>query len=528
MAYLTSESGLFGDFAIDDPATIFPRASRPIATRDCTSATCADRFSISTLQEIVDIFAAARNMRDPYELLRLFIGRIERAGPAIGGFDELAESWSNAHALRGISEAEVFASPATAPFLKAVFDFYFRTDLYGHWKESDPIILSSGSFDGTIYGLPSSLKDCLRFALDRNWYGYSHSFGRTSARQALAEFESVRLGSAPAVSPEEIVVTLGGTSAVASVADFLALQSPNDTRVALCAVPNYPPLLASIAKRFRVELVPTPIHERQTDIAPLIAAVATQRPRLILLQTVTNPSGLRVAEEQIGELVRAVPSDCYVILDECHNYFGPLVELTPERRRPNVITIHSLSKLWASPGLKVGWMTASPDFADEFYEHASTMYGGPPSIAFLLLEIFAMFEAARLRGGLDVSAALRRLSPDYNLKHETLAAGYADYMHSFDVLHDRVYAARSRAADALADAGFEVLVPDYSINMLARFGDLPSYHLYRELVSKAGVSVYPGLLCAAGSPGLVRISPCVPEPVLLEAVRRIKRWSYSS
>jgi aspartate/methionine/tyrosine aminotransferase len=244
----------------------------------------------------------------------------------------------------------------------------------------------------------------------------------------------------------------------------------------------------------------------------------------VLLQTVTNPSGLRVSENQIAELVRKAPHDCHIILDECHDYLGPAVNLTMERRKANVVSVHSISKLWAAPGLKAGWIVASPEIVNAFYEYASTIYSGPPSLTFLLLEIFGIFESARQLGNFDVVSTLSRLPASYRSRSEDLLSGFDNYVRSYDILRNKVSRAKLIASTGFADAGFDVLVPDYSINLLTRFGDLPSYYLFRNLISETKVSVYPGLLCGIGTPGIVRISPCVPEPVLVEAIQRVKNW----
>jgi len=50
-----------------------------------------------------------------------------------------------------------------------------------------------------------------------------------------------------------------------------------------------------------------------------------------------------------------------------------------------VVFVRSLSKQWTAPGLKCGWVRFPDDFINAFYDHASTTYGGPPSIFSLLL-----------------------------------------------------------------------------------------------------------------------------------------------
>ncbi|MEV0266921.1 pyridoxal phosphate-dependent aminotransferase [Streptomyces sp. NPDC050617] len=512
--------GLFAH--LPAPRSTPSQAGRP-RTAPAVAAPLGGTDGHAPVDELRSVFERAPDPADTGRLLELFVGQQEATVPPVGR-DAARDAWVSSRRRRTLSSRELLEQPALPHLVKSVFDFYFRDDLYGYWAGQEPIILSSGSFDETVFGLPASLKDCIRYALDRNWYGYSDSLGRASAREALAVLETVRFGGRLTVGADRIAVTLGGTAALDSIVDLLAGARPHDTRPALCAVPNYPPLMAAMARRMPVHCVETPIVYGGTDITALIER-ARGGARMILLQTVTNPSGLRVPEERLAELIEAAPPDCYIVLDECHDAFGPEVPLTPARMADNVISIRSVSKRWGAPGLKAGWLVASPDVIDEFYGQASTTYGGPPSLFYLLIEMLGLFEAARLGGAMDVPAVLGRLSDDYGLNTATLEAGFADYLRATEEMTERVLRCRRHAVDALDSMGVPVLVPEYSINLLARFGNEPSYRTYRRLISETGVSTYPGLLCVAGGPGLVRLSPCLPESVLDEAMARLAKWA---
>lgn len=511
------DRGLFDDMPAPRPAHI-PAQRRPAAL----PSTVPPGFGGGPLEELRRAFERAADPADVRELLRLFVGEVESSAPPIG-LPDARRAWSLSRRRRTLSSRDLLDQPALPRLVKSVFDFYFRDDLYGHWADTEPIVLSSGSYDETVFGLPESLKDCIRFALERNWYGYSDSLGRTSAREALAVLETARSGGRTTIGADRIAVTLGGTAALASIVDLLVGAGPDETRPALCAVPNYPPLVAAMARRLPVHCVETPMADGATDIGSLIDR-ARDGARLILLQTVTNPSGLRVPEERLADLIAAAPRDCFIILDECHDAFGPAVPLTAARLADNVISIRSISKRWGAPGLKAGWLVASSGFIEEFYAHASTTYGGPPSLFYLLLEMLGLFEAARLGGGMDAESLLARLSGEYGLNAATLHAGFADYLQAAEEMSDQVLRCRGHVVDALDAMGVPVVVPEYSINLLARIGDEPSYRTYRRLVSETGVSTYPGVLCMAGGPGLVRISPCLPESVLDEAMARLTKW----
>ena len=138
---------------------------------------------------------------------------------------------------------------------------------------------------------------------------------------------------------------------------------------------------------------------------PLIDAIRSDTPAVVL-QTVTNPTGTFVAESDIAELIAAAGPETMFILDECHECVGPERLRGACRADPRVIRINSLSKSYSVPGLKIGWILASTAFIAEFYEYASTSYGGPPSFFYTLVEVAARLERTLL---LDIDCAFRDL-----------------------------------------------------------------------------------------------------------------------
>ena len=192
--------------------------------------------------------------------------------------------------------------------------------------------------------------------------------------------------------------------AVSAVADFLLSRSRNPQPV-LCAMPNYPPLVEAISRRHPVQLVPLSCGAGATSVRPLIDAIRSDTPAVVL-QTVTNPTGTFVAESDIAELIAAAGPETMFILDECHECVGPERLRGACRADPRVIRINSLSKSYSVPGLKIGWILASTAFIAEFYEYASTSYGGPPSFFYTLVEVAARLERTLL---LDIDCAFRDL-----------------------------------------------------------------------------------------------------------------------
>ncbi|MGY2125095.1 pyridoxal phosphate-dependent aminotransferase [Nocardia gipuzkoensis] len=494
-----------------------PRASpEPLESTRPVRGTDAVLFCGEPLDELS---TAIEHSPDPADTATVFSTFLQQ----LGAGHPNNPTWSPTMAKRLVNDVSLpWTRPIMPSVVKMVFDYYFRDDLYQLQLGRQPIILSSGSSDETIFGLPDSLKDCVRVALGQNWYGYSDSLGRTSARNALARLESSRFSECTGIEAANVAVTLGGTAAVSALVDLIA-GSSGQGRSAVACVPNYPPLVAAMSRRLPVTLANLSLDSSGVDVSDVITAMAS-RPRLVLLQTVINPWGRRISEAQLETLIAALPIDCYLILDECHDAFGPAIRLTPARRDPRVISVRSLSKQWAAPGFKAGWIVASENLIAELYSYASTNYGGPPSLLYLFLEMFAIFEQARLSDDGIPREQQTYLCDTYGLSSGRVESGLMDYLSGAAAMHNKVVRRRRYAVERLMDGGVETLAPEYSINIFTRFGSMPSYQLYRRLVEDAGVSIYPGILCMTDTRGTARISPNIPEDILESALDRVLEW----
>jgi aspartate/methionine/tyrosine aminotransferase len=453
-----------------------------------------------------ELFERARDPGDAGELCRLYIGAVEAELGAGCLRPDLAAQWRSAAPVRQVSDDEILQSRATVRWVKHLFNYYFRDDLYGALRRDDTVLLSSGSLDERVYGLPQSLKRLIVAAIDRDWYGYSDSRGRRSSRRAIAALENCRVAGAP-YDEDWIAVSMGGTFAIACLADFL-LSGTAPTAPALCAIPNYPPLVEAVARRTAVQLVAV-ATEGATDISALIAALRPDTP-LVMLQTATNPTGTCVPEHQIARLIAAASPSTIIILDEAHECLSGRVQppRCPERARANVVRVASLSKTHSVPGMKLGWIVAHPDVMREYYEYASTTYGGPPSLFYLLVEVAARFEAW-LAVNLDVPSehALDEFEPSYGITLQGVTSQYVGYLAQRRQLERRITECRERALSALAVGGCRPAQATHSINVAFQVGDCgSSYVWFRRCLAATNVACFPGILTFGLNEDAMRIT----------------------
>jgi aspartate/methionine/tyrosine aminotransferase len=503
-----------------------PAEAHALARHQCQPGSTTQRYDQGVDDLLLETFAHAERPDDPYELRDLYIGRVEAALGASCTRPDLAMRWRNSKVRRQITAEAVLRSRVTPRLVKELFNFFFRDDLYGILRPTAQTILSSGAVDELGFGLPESLKDCVRYALARDWYGYSDSRGRESVRDAIAAYESARVDGV-SYSGANVAITMGVTFAINVLADFLFCDRPAAASPALCAIPNYPPLVQAVARRTATQLVPLAVEDGCTSLDALIDAITPQTP-LILLQTVTNPTGSAPTEDAIARLVAAAPSSCWIVLDESHEWLGPEPVRTRARGAANVIRVNSASKAWSVPGMKLGWMLADSALIDEYYEFASTSFGGPPSLFYTCLEMLARMERWRLQGIEPSGAELAEFEPSYNLELSNISLAFASYCKDRIAREDTLRTLRDATVAGLTNAGAVVLPPRYSINLLATFpGYADSYLCFRELLRDTGVAVFPGVLMFASGGG-VRITTSRQWPDLLAGVQRLESRSAPS
>ena len=183
------------------------------------------------------------------------------------------------------------------------------------------------------------------------------SLGQYVARVAIGEHYGK-----PAVAPERILLTTG--TSIAYWYAFKLLCEAGDN--VLCPIPSYP-LFDYIARLAGIEIRHYCLDEDrawQIDMEDLEDRI-TRQTRAIVLISPHNPTGMVASRNQIEELAHiARRHQLPIISDEVFWNFtfenGP-VSRPMDTDAPLVITLNGFSKMYALPGLKLGWMAVSGD-----------------------------------------------------------------------------------------------------------------------------------------------------------------------
>lgn len=249
---------------------------------------------------------------------------------------------------------------------------------------------------------PAFMLEEARAAIAAGVNQYPPGRGIAPLRQAIVDHSRRHYGLEydPAT---EVLVTTGATEAIAAA--ILAFVDPGDEVVAL--EPFYDSYAASVALAGgRLVGVGLFGPDFRLDHAEL-AAVFTDRTKLVLLNSPHNPTGTVLDRADLAEVARlAVANDVLVVCDEVYEHLVfddaehvPLATLPGMRER--TLRISSSGKTFSATGWKIGWALGPAELVTEVTavkQFLTFVSGAPfqPAVARALTEGEAWVEANRL------------------------------------------------------------------------------------------------------------------------------------
>ena len=210
---------------------------------------------------------------------------------------------------------------------------------------------------------------------------YPPMAGTAALRQAVAEHYRAHQGLD--LMPSEVIVTSGATEALAAA--IFALVSPGDEVVMFQPLYDaYLPLVqraGGVAKLVRLE----PPAWRIT--AEALATVASERTRLMILNSPLNPTGSMIGADELALLADfCVNHDVTAICDEVweHVVFDGRAHcslMAEPGMRERTVKIGSAGKIFSLTGWKVGWMCAAPAISSVLAKaHQFLTFTTPPNL----------------------------------------------------------------------------------------------------------------------------------------------------
>jgi aspartate/methionine/tyrosine aminotransferase len=310
--------------------------------------------------------------------------------------------------------------------------------------------------------------------------GYTPSSGFPELRDAIAALN-------PPAERDNVMVTVGAIEALLILHNLLL--EPGDEVV--CLWPAYQPLheLATGAGgsvRF-VELQ----HDEDfaIDLGAIEDAVGP-RTKVVLLNVPHNPTGQTASPEDLRELARRLaPLGVTLIVDEVFREMRSGHPPSAWDGQANLIVIGSMSKSYALPGLRIGWLVATPELvvkARQFRKYTSLNPGSRDQL----------WALAALEHREAVLARTWRLTED---GAELATRWIADHPEDLDI----------------------VAPPAGGLFFPRLLRDMPTLDFCAELVRDTGVLLAPGSVCYE-SEGFLRLGVATPQ---LEAgLERLDGW----
>jgi aspartate/methionine/tyrosine aminotransferase len=183
------------------------------------------------------------------------------------------------------------------------------------------------------------------------------SLGQPASREAIAQYYA-----GLNISPEHVLITPG--TSVSYWYCFKLLTESGDE--ILCPQPSYP-LFDYIARLAGVYMRHYRLDERRgwaIDLDHLENQITTGT-RAIILISPHNPTGMVASEEQLRGLAEIAQRHALpIISDEVFSEFffdSGVFPRIASTDAPLVFTLNGFSKMFALPGIKVGWMAVTGD-----------------------------------------------------------------------------------------------------------------------------------------------------------------------
>ena len=243
----------------------------------------------------------------------------------------------------------------------------------------DVINLSVGEPD---FNTPDHIKEAAKKAVDENFSFYTPVPGYLSLRKAVSD--KLKNENNLDYAPEQIVVGNGAKHALCNA--IMALVNPGDEVV----IPT--PAWVSYMQMVILAggenvLVPTTLHTNFKVSPEQLEAAITEKTRLVILCSPSNPTGSIYNKEELKGLAEVIErhENVMVIADEIYehiNYVGVHQSLAQfESIKDRIVIINGVSKAYAMTGWRIGYIAAPTWVAKAVTKLQGQFTSGASSIA---------------------------------------------------------------------------------------------------------------------------------------------------
>ncbi|MCB1558086.1 MAG: pyridoxal phosphate-dependent aminotransferase [Alphaproteobacteria bacterium] len=360
---------------------------------------------------------------------------------------------------------------------------------YGKSKEG---CISLAQGEGTR-PTPDFICEAVHKALTDGKTFYSFGAGLPELRQEISNYYS-RIYNVQ-VPTNRITVTSSGTNAVHYA--LLSILEEGDEVVAVTPIWKNLIGITELAGGVISEFPMQQTQEGWTlDLDRLFESCSAST-KALLIVTPNNPTGWTMSGHDIKRVSEfARERGIWIIADEVYGRCVHDLERAPSFldyacAEDRLYVINSFSKSWAMTGWRLGWLVGPADAEDKIRDLILYENMGPPTFTQV--------------GGIE---ALRH-------GEEFLVNQKALWMENLELVIERLHRI----------PGLQVVRPNAAFYAFIRVeGDVDSYHLAKEIIDDAGLSLAPGAAFGKGFGQYLRLCFAVERDVLSKALDRLDEY----
>ncbi len=228
---------------------------------------------------------------------------------------------------------------------------------------------------------PDNIKQAAIRALEQNFTKYTPAGGTQELKQAVCERHAKDFGTD--YKPAECVISVGGKHIIFGLTQ--ALLNPGDEVV--IPVPYWVTYADVVAYTgAKAVFVPTDEKAGFTLTASMIEPYLTDRTRMVIINSPSNPSGAVIDREEFERILHLTHKrGIWLMTDECYCHFlydsEPFSIASDKSRKSTILVAGSLSKTYAMTGWRIGFGLGPSEVLSAVNKLQSHSTSNPTSIA---------------------------------------------------------------------------------------------------------------------------------------------------
>ncbi len=358
----------------------------------------------------------------------------------------------------------------------------------------DIIGLGAGEPD---FDTPEHIKKAAQDAITTGFTKYTAVDGTPSLKQAI--IKKFKTDNNLDYQPNQILVSCGGKQSFFNLS--LALLNPGDE--VIIPAPywvSYPDMV--IMGEGVPVIVETSMDNSFKMTAAELEAAITEKTRLVVLNSPSNPSGQAYSPEELKALadvllkhpqVMIATDDMYELIWWAEFEFCNILNVCPELY-DRTIVLNGVSKAFSMTGWRIGYAAGPAKLIGAMKKIQSQSTSNPTSISQVAAE-------AALNGGHD---CIEPMLVEFKKRHDYLIAALNELPGVECITGDGAFYAFPSFKGAMAAAGIDNDV-----------------EFAEKILNDVGVAMVPG--SAFGSPGFMRLSFATSMQKLEDAIARLQK-----